>query len=102
MSIRITAVSLNPDLGSKEKALEWSRSMSPKAQYIEAAEGRVSVSTYKVAIKYMSLNFCGFHIACMISLHDQNKKSCTIKNSDEIYIYIYETTKIFQCHNVLL
>lgn len=92
--MRITAVSLNPDLGSKEKAFEWSRSMSPKAQYIEAAEGRVSVSTYKVAIRYISLNFCGFHIACMISLHDQNNKSCTmIKNTtDEIYM---KQTKVF-------
>lgn len=66
--MRMTAVSLNPLLGSKAKAFEWSRSISLKAQYTAEADGRVRVRTYKVAIRYIILNFCGFHIACIISL----------------------------------
>lgn len=73
MSMRMTAMSLNPVLGSKERALEWVRSMSPKAQYTADADGKVRVSTYSVAIRYISLNFCGFHIACIISLQYQIK-----------------------------
>ena len=72
MSIRMTAMSLNGDFGSRAKALEWLRSMSPNAQYTAVADGSVSVSTYRVASKYMALNFWGFHIACMISLTHQN------------------------------
>lgn len=53
----MTAMSLKGDLGRREKALEWLRSMSPNAQYTADAEGSVSVSTYRVAYKYMALNF---------------------------------------------
>jgi len=69
MSMRMTAVSLNPVLGSNERALEWVRRLSPNAQYTAAADGKVKVITYRVAIRYIILNFCGFHIACIISLH---------------------------------
>jgi hypothetical protein len=68
MSISITAASRYLFFGIREKALEWVSSMSPKAQYMAAADGNVRVKTYRVAIKYMCLNFCGFHIACIISL----------------------------------
>lgn len=64
----MTAMSLKGDLGRREKAFEWLRSMSPNAQYTAAADGSVSVITYRVASKYMALNFWGFHIACIISL----------------------------------
>lgn len=57
MSIRMTAMSLKGDFGSREKALEWFRSKSPNAQYTAVADGSVSVSTYRVANKYMALNF---------------------------------------------
>lgn len=53
----MTAMSLKGDFGRREKALEWLRSMSPNAQYTADAEGSVSVSTYRVAYKYMALNF---------------------------------------------
>lgn len=74
MSIRITAASRNPVWGRSEKALEWSRSWSPKAQYTATADGIVRVNTYKVATRYMYLNFWGFHIACMISLEEKKTK----------------------------
>ncbi|RWW18843.1 hypothetical protein GW17_00017144 [Ensete ventricosum] len=49
INMRITAASLHLHLGSSEKALEWVRSWSPKAQYTAAADGSVSVNTYTVA-----------------------------------------------------
>lgn len=69
MSMRMTAASRHAFLGRSEKALEWSRRASPNAQYTAEADGSVRVNTYSVANKYMYLNFCGFHIACMISLY---------------------------------
>ena len=74
MSIRITAASRHPFRGRREKALEWVRSWSPNAQYTETADGIVRVNTYKVAKRYMYLNFRGFHIACMISLEEKKEK----------------------------
>lgn len=47
----MTAASRKPDFGRREKALEWFRSSSPKAQYTAVADGRVKVKTYNVAIK---------------------------------------------------
>nr|GMD08619.1 hypothetical protein GW17_00017144 [Ipomoea batatas] len=47
--MRMTAMSRKGVLGRREKALEWSRSKSPNAQYTAAAEGNVSVNTYIVA-----------------------------------------------------
>ena len=73
MSMRTTAMSRKGERGRSEKALEWSRSMSPNAQYTADADGSVSVNTYRVASKYIALNFCGFHIACIISLHPSNE-----------------------------
>lgn len=43
--MRIIALSLNLVLGSREKALEWVRSMSPNAQYTAEADGSVKVRT---------------------------------------------------------
>ena len=80
MSIRMTAMSLKGDFGSREKALEWFRSKSPNAQYTAVADGSVSVSTYRVANKYMALNFWGFHIACMISLNTQEQEFITFSS----------------------
>lgn len=79
MSMRMTAVSLNPVLGSNERALECVRSMSPNAQYTATADGKVNVNTYSVAIKYIILNFCGFHIACIISLQYYKIKYNTVR-----------------------
>lgn len=89
MSMRITAVSLNPVLGSKDKALEWVRSVSPNAQYTAAADGKVRVNTYSVATRYISLNFRGFHIACMISLYNITFNSL-MSISCCSYIYVCE------------
>ena len=69
INMRTTAKSRAPVLGSSESAFAWSRSSSPNAQYMVIADGNVNVKTYKVAVKYTVLNFLGFHIACIISLH---------------------------------
>lgn len=51
MSMRITAASRKRVFGRREKAFEWLRSWSPKAQYTAEADGSVNVKTYSVAIK---------------------------------------------------
>ncbi|KAJ0909399.1 hypothetical protein HanRHA438_Chr07g0321161 [Helianthus annuus] len=73
--MRITAASRKRVFGRSENALEWFKSLSPKAQYIAADDGSVNVNTYSVAYRYMYLNFCGFHIACIISLQKETCKS---------------------------
>ena len=92
MSIKMTAMSRKGDLGRREKALEWFRSMSPNAQYTAAADGRVNVITYRVASKYMALNFWGFHIACIISLCHQHT-SYSLQQLTWKNIIIFLTTK---------
>lgn len=57
MSMSMMAASRHGEGGRSEKALEWSKSLSPKAQYTAAADGSVRVNTYRVANRYTYLNF---------------------------------------------
>lgn len=96
MSMRMTPASRHRERGRREKALEWVRSWSPKAQYTAAADGRVSVNTYRVATRYMYLNFWGFHIACIISLQTQIQNQIIQLHSTERRRRRCQLTKLTQ------